>query len=191
SSASTATCGRLAFRTRSSGWLPAVRPPAAGSLRATRLRADRDPDGGLVGRTRAAAQQRRRCDPGERRRRRRMSLRTARRFATGQPGQPVAMPHDPAHPARDLLAVFVNDHLAVVAGGQALARRAAASAGPAPLADALRDTGELLAAQASALRELLRRQGLREQRAKQWLAIAGERAGRLKLNGRVVRPSPL
>ena len=100
------------------------------------------------------------------------------------------MSTDP-RPARDLLAVFLNDHLAAAVGGHALARRAAGAVKPSPYRDALEDAATLLGQQAVGFRGVLHGNRLREARAKQRLAMLGERAGRLKLNGRVLRPSPL
>jgi hypothetical protein len=96
-----------------------------------------------------------------------------------------------APPAPVFLAVFLNDHLAAAAGGRALAVRAARAVAPSPYRAALEAAAGALADQHAAFRRLLAGHGLTERRGKQWLAVAGERAGRLKLNGKLLRPSPL
>jgi hypothetical protein len=90
----------------------------------------------------------------------------------------------------DLLAIYLNDHLAASAGGVALARRIAGSREGAEgeetgrLAQQVEEDRATLAAAA-------RRLGVRRTRYKESLAIAAERVGRLKPNGALVRRSPL
>ena len=96
-----------------------------------------------------------------------------------------------APPAPVFLAVFLNDHLATAAGGRALAARAAGAVAPSPYRAVLDAAAGTLADQHAAFRRLLAGHDLKERRGKQWLAVLGERTGRLKLNGKLVHPSPL
>jgi len=89
------------------------------------------------------------------------------------------------------LGIYLNDHLAGSTGGLALARRAARNA------TGSERTGmwEKLAAEISEEREILTRIrdtiGVTPNRAKYVVAWAGEKAGRLKLNGYLLRKSDL
>ncbi len=95
----------------------------------------------------------------------------------------------------DLLAVYLNDHLAASAGGVGLARRAR---------DAHRDddhdraTFALLAdvtseieADKEQLERIIGMVGARRDHIKQLMAVGAERVARLKANGRLARRSPL
>jgi hypothetical protein len=91
----------------------------------------------------------------------------------------------------ELLAVYLNDHLAGSTGGVELARRLANaerswSGGPelARLADEV-------SADRTALRGIMARLGVSPSLPKTWLAWVGERVGRLKPNRRVLGRSPL
>lgn len=94
----------------------------------------------------------------------------------------------------DLLAIYVNDHLAASAGGVALARRVAGSRNEATAEAAKRleqQLAEDLAADREALASIAKRLGVRRTYYKEPLAVAAERLGRLKPNGAVLRRSPL
>lgn len=93
--------------------------------------------------------------------------------------------------SRRLLLIYANDHLAAAVATRALARRMRS-------AGRWRDHGQLLAAvvetatvNVEQIRGYMAEHGLDEQRPKQLLAVAAERAGRLKPNGRIVSTSPL
>ena len=89
----------------------------------------------------------------------------------------------------ELLGIYLNDHLAGSTAGVGLAKRLAdAESGWAP--DLGRIAGEIRADRA-ALLELMRLLDVRPRRYKSALAWAGEKAGRLKLNGRLLTRSPL
>lgn len=93
--------------------------------------------------------------------------------------------------SQDLLEIYLNDHLGGATAGRALAHRSARANhgtdfGPplaAIAADVDADVGEL--------RALIRRLGRHEDRLKVAAGWAAERAGRLKLNGRLRGYSPL
>jgi hypothetical protein len=90
-----------------------------------------------------------------------------------------------------LRAIYLSDHLAGAAGGVALARRLEKShRGTAMHPDLLR-LAEEIAMDRMTLREMTRALGLREARYKALGALAAERAGRFKLNGRIRSRSPL
>jgi hypothetical protein len=98
----------------------------------------------------------------------------------------------PTHGDQDRLrAIYLNDHLAGAAVGVALARRLAkAQHGTERHPDLLR-LAEEIAADRMTLREITRALGLREARYKALGALAAERLGRFKLNGRLRSRSPL
>lgn len=93
--------------------------------------------------------------------------------------------------APDLLGVYLNDHLAGSTGGLELFRRAARTQKDTPAGAPLARLAADVAADREALLDLMRALGVRPQRYKQYLAWGAEKAGRLKLNGRFVRRSPL
>jgi hypothetical protein len=97
----------------------------------------------------------------------------------------------PAAGAGDLLGIYLNDHLAGATGGTELARRMARSqrgaSGEGDLARLAREIAE----DRQSLLEIMRALGVPVRRWKTALGWAGEKAGRLKTNGRVVRRSPL
>ncbi|HEY3865118.1 MAG TPA: hypothetical protein VGL54_03415 [Solirubrobacteraceae bacterium] len=91
-----------------------------------------------------------------------------------------------------LLPIYLNDHLAGATAGADLARRLAGSNEDEedyglPLSQVAREIEE----DREALRTIMSRLGVGTDRAKQLLAWAAEKAGRLKLNGRLVSYSPL
>ncbi|MFF4648592.1 hypothetical protein [Streptomyces sp. NPDC001380] len=96
-----------------------------------------------------------------------------------------------ANPGTGLLAVYLNDHLTGSAAGVELARRMArVHAGTAVGPDLARLAAEIEEDQ-GALTDLMRALGVPVRRHRILLGLAGERAGRLKPNGRIVRRSPL
>jgi hypothetical protein len=90
------------------------------------------------------------------------------------------------------LGIYLNDHLAGSTVVLELARRIAASARHLPVSD---DVPKRLAAEIGedriALLDIMDTLGIRIQGYKVLAAWAGEKAGRLKLNGRLLRRSPL
>ncbi len=93
---------------------------------------------------------------------------------------------------REMLGVYLNDHLAGSTAGTGLARRIASSAAhmPAP-ADALKQFAAEVAQDRATLVEIMAALGVRVRGYKMYAAWAGERLGRLKLNGYLLSRSPL
>lgn len=93
---------------------------------------------------------------------------------------------------RDILGIYLNDHLAGSTLGMELAQRIAASARYLPVSD---NVLERLAAEIredrAALLEIMHTLGIRIHGYKVLAAWAGEKVGRLKLNGHLLRRSPL
>jgi hypothetical protein len=91
---------------------------------------------------------------------------------------------------RELLGIYLNDHLAGATAGVELARRMARShAGPA--GGALRGLAADIAGDRSALRDIMAGLGVPVRAYKVCAGWAGEKAGRLKLSGRLRSRSPL
>ena len=94
------------------------------------------------------------------------------------------------HMRRDLLGVYLNDHLAGSTVGLELARRTAASAEP-QFATVLRGLVAEIAEDRSALLAIMTTLGIPVRGYKVFAAWAGEKVGRLKLNGHLLSRSPL
>jgi hypothetical protein len=92
---------------------------------------------------------------------------------------------------RDLLAIYLQDHLAGSTLGVELARRAAAQNAGTPLGTALQSLTRELESDREALRSIMSSLQIAPDRLKNVLAWTGEKAGRLKLNGRIASHSPL
>jgi hypothetical protein len=90
-----------------------------------------------------------------------------------------------------LLSIYLNDHLAGASGGRELAARAAGSNKGTEYGDFLERLLAEIEDDRAALVEVMRRLDIGEDRLKQAAAWAAEKAGRLKLNGRVLGYSPL
>lgn len=94
--------------------------------------------------------------------------------------------------AQDLLGVYLNDHLAGSTLGMSLARRMAASAGAgSERATVLSGLSAEITQDRSALLRIMTALGIQVRGYKVFAAWAGEKAGRLKLNGRLLTRSPL
>ena len=93
---------------------------------------------------------------------------------------------------RDLLGVYLNDHLAGATGGLELARRMAASAEPgSESAEVLGRLVAEIAQDRAALLKIMTELGNPVRGYKMFAAWAGEKAGRMKLNGHLTSRSPL
>jgi hypothetical protein len=93
--------------------------------------------------------------------------------------------------AQDPLGIYLNDHLAGATAGVGLARRVAgAQQVPAPPPD-LRRFADEVAEDRAALLDIMGTLGVPVRSYKVWAAWAGEKAGRLKPNGRLTTRSPL
>jgi hypothetical protein len=91
-----------------------------------------------------------------------------------------------------LLGPYLNDHLAGATTGVSLARRMVASAEPgSERATALTRLATEITEDRSALLRIMIALGVQVRGYKVFAAWAGEKAGRLKLNGRLLRRSPL
>lgn len=93
---------------------------------------------------------------------------------------------------QDLLGVYLNDHLAGATLGMELARRMTASAEPgSERATVLSQLATEITQDRSALLRIMAALGTRVRGYKVFAAWAGEKTGRLKLNGRLLTRSPL
>ncbi|MGI8416458.1 MAG: hypothetical protein ACR2P2_09720 [Nakamurella sp.] len=90
----------------------------------------------------------------------------------------------------ELLGIYLNDHLAGASAGAAMFQRAAKSARGESRVELLRLTAEVGQDRQSLL-GLMSVQGVRVRRYKVLAGWVAEKAGRLKLNGSLVRRSPL
>ena len=95
------------------------------------------------------------------------------------------------HADTRMLAVYLNDHLAGSTAAVELVRRATREHADSDLGAFFARLGAEIAADRRALRRVMAAVGARPQLGKIALAWAGEKAGRLKLNGRLVGRSPL
>jgi hypothetical protein len=89
------------------------------------------------------------------------------------------------------LPVYLNDHLAAAVGGVQLARRAAGSNRDSPYGEQLARLADEINEDRRALQDLLKRLGVRADPMKILASVGAERLGRLKLNGELLRYSPL
>jgi hypothetical protein len=92
---------------------------------------------------------------------------------------------------RDLLGIYLNDHLAGATAGVELARRAAGSAAGTDAASALQRFATEVTQDRDALLDMMTALGISVRPYKMYFAWIGEKAGRLKLNGHLVSRSPL
>jgi uncharacterized protein (UPF0548 family) len=92
---------------------------------------------------------------------------------------------------RRLLGIYLDDHLALLAGGEELTKRMLKSSRDGELRDLLGSVLRSLRDDRAAVVRQIEALGRRPNRIKQRLAWAGERAGRLKLNGNATGYSPL
>lgn len=93
--------------------------------------------------------------------------------------------------ADELLRVYLSDHLAGSMAGTRLARRLADAERDGPDGPALTALADDIEADRRELITLVDTLGIEPRRYKQAIAWIGERIGRLKLNARFVRRSPL
>ncbi len=90
-----------------------------------------------------------------------------------------------------LAGIYLNDHLAGASGGLELFRRAARSHRGTPAGEVLQRLTAEVAADRDSLLSTMRALGLPVRRYKIVAGWTAEKAGRLKLNGRLLRRSPL
>ena len=89
------------------------------------------------------------------------------------------------------LSIYLNDHLAVLAGSQELATRSLESNGGTALGEFLQEVVESLDEDRAALVALMEDRDITQNWAKSGGAWLAERVGRLKLNGEITGYSPL
>jgi len=89
------------------------------------------------------------------------------------------------------LGIYMNDQLALGIGWRELARRAQRSNDGTDLGDALARVAEAIAQDVETFATIMRRLGISRNPVKTTGAIAAERVGRLKFNGRLRGYSPL
>jgi hypothetical protein len=94
-------------------------------------------------------------------------------------------------PTSRYLPIYLNDHLAGATVGTQLARRTAGSNRDHPSGPVLRELATEIAEDRQALEDVMQRLGVARDRLKSAVAWVGEKAGRLKLNGELLRYSPL
>lgn len=93
--------------------------------------------------------------------------------------------------AGKFLRIYLQDHLAGSTGGVELARRTAGANRGTTYGDALSKVAEEIEADRRALEGIMAELGVGADRAKNLAFWAGEKAGRLKLNGQLTGYSPL
>jgi hypothetical protein len=91
----------------------------------------------------------------------------------------------------DLLAIYLQDHLAGATMGVELARRARDQNRDSELGDFLAALAQEIEEDRDELREIMRELGVADDVLKVVAAWTGEKLGRLKLNGRLTSYSPL
>ncbi|GAA1735488.1 hypothetical protein GCM10009809_33320 [Isoptericola hypogeus] len=92
---------------------------------------------------------------------------------------------------RELLGLYLSDHLTGATAGLGRAERMVGDYGDLPLHAELVELAEQVRGERELYRGLLQTLGLPPRRHRQLAAGVAERLGRLKLNGRVVRRSPM
>jgi hypothetical protein len=93
--------------------------------------------------------------------------------------------------AGQFLAIYMNDQLAAGVLWREVARRSQRSNRGTPTGDALQRVATAIAEDVLTFEQIMDRLGLRRSRIKPALAVAAERVGRLKFNGRLTSYSPL
>jgi hypothetical protein len=92
---------------------------------------------------------------------------------------------------RELMGIYLNDHLAGAVAGSELARRCLRHNTAAPYAATLGELATAISEDRATLERLMRALEVAGNPAKQLGALAAERIARLKLNGRLTSYSPL
>jgi hypothetical protein len=107
----------------------------------------------------------------------------------GRPGTLLPEAAGPSGPA--LLGIYLNDHLAGATIGARRSRHLARVCRGTPVGDAVAPLAAEIAEDRGVLLTIMRRLGVPVRRYKVYAGRLGERAGRLKTNGSLVRRSPL
>jgi hypothetical protein len=90
-----------------------------------------------------------------------------------------------------LLPIYLNDHLAGSTGAPELARRARSANRGSPFEAAFERLAAEIEEDREVLLDVMRRLGVSRDPVKEWAGWLAEKAGRLKLNGRLTGYSPL
>jgi hypothetical protein len=98
---------------------------------------------------------------------------------------------DVGPPETSMLGIYLNDHLAGATAGTELAHRTARSHGYGQDSGTLRRLAAEIAQDRAALLDIMAALGIKVRRYKVGAAWIGEKAGRLKFNGRLFARSPL
>lgn len=96
-----------------------------------------------------------------------------------------------ARSGHDLLGIYLNDHLAAATAGTERSRHLATACRGTEVGDAMAPLAAGIAEDRRSLVVIMRRLDLPIRRYKVYAGLLGERAGRLKSNGALVRRSPL
>jgi hypothetical protein len=91
----------------------------------------------------------------------------------------------------EFLAIYMNDQLAAGVLWREVARRSQRRNRGTPTGGALESVARAIAEDVATFERIMDRLGVRRSRVKPALAVAAERAGRLKRNGRLTSYSPL
>jgi hypothetical protein len=91
----------------------------------------------------------------------------------------------------EMLGIYMNDQLAAGVIWREVARRSAGSNAGTELGSAVERVADQIAEDVATFERIMDRLGIGRSRVKTSLAIVAERAGRLKLNGRLFDYSPL
>src|SRR3954449_11011827 len=93
--------------------------------------------------------------------------------------------------SRDLLGIYLNDHLAASTAGLDLCKRSAKSNDGTEYGDFLKPLAAELEADRNQVEDIMGRLGVSRDQIKVGAGWLGEKLGRLKLNGRLLEYSPL
>ncbi|PZH13093.1 hypothetical protein C1I97_12015 [Streptomyces sp. NTH33] len=96
-----------------------------------------------------------------------------------------------ARSGHDLLGIYLNDHLAGATVGTERSRHLATACRGTEIGDAVTPLAAEIAEDRRSLVKIMRRLDIPVRRYKVYAGLLGERAGRLKSNGALVRRSPL
>lgn len=91
----------------------------------------------------------------------------------------------------EMLGIYLNDQLAMAITWRELAYRAAQNNHGTSAQLDLKIVAEAIADDVRQFRDIMRRLSIKQSRVKKLVAVAAERGGRLKLNGRLTTFSPL
>ncbi|CAM3796447.1 NAD-dependent epimerase/dehydratase family protein [Occultella aeris] len=97
----------------------------------------------------------------------------------------------PDHVDAELLGLYLSDHLTGATAGRARIQRMAHAFAETPMGPDLADISDQITRERELLSELIQLLGLRRRPYRQAGAWVAERVGRLKLNERIVSPSPM